>query len=238
MLIALALLACTGGDAQDSVADTTPTEITWPSSNRVLVYQGHGGVSGDSVGNGGWNQVVEELNAAGFEAETRSSMSDASAYRAVFFISPGQQEDVILGDNTVASIQAGLEAGTRMIVLAGEDNCDSRAISTLLSDLGAPMSLTGESSSVPVLAQAQPGNQLAKGIEEGVLLSNPCTIDKGDADAELSVDRDLVAVSWRPGWGGDVVLVGDHRFADDTGRWENRDNLRFVLNLAEVDPEY
>ena len=238
-MLMLLTLACFKGESEDSVVDTEPTQITYPTTESVLVYQGHGGVSGDQSGNGGWSDVAEAITGQyGFTVEERSSLGDLSQFRTVVMISPGEKEDVVLGANAVADVQAGLDAGTRLVILAGQNNCESRAIQALLEDLGAPMRLTGELATAPVLADAASGFQMSKDINEGVLLSTPCKIEPNSADTVLFETRDTYSAAWRGGWGGDVVLLGDHRFADDTGKLSNRDNLQFVFNLVEVDPEF
>lgn len=235
----LLTLACTSDDTQDSVVDTQPTEITYPSAQSVLLYQGHGGVSGDQSGNGAWSEAAEAITAEyGFAVEERGSLGDLTQFRAVFMMSPGEQEDVVLGENAVADVEAGLVSGTRLVILAGQDNCESRAIVSLLEDLGAPMRLTGELASGPVLTTAASSEQPGKDLEDGVLLSTPCKLETNGADPLLADGRDIYGAIWRPGWGGDIVLLGDHRFADDTGKLANRDNLQFVLNLTEVDPDF
>ncbi len=238
-MLMLLTLACFKGESGDSVVDTEPTQITYPTTESVLVYQGHGGVSGDQSGNGGWSDVAEAITGQyGFAVEERNSLGDLTQFRTVFMISPGEQEDVVLGANAVADVQAGLDAGTRLVILAGQNNCESRAIQTLLEDLGAPMRLTGELATAPVLTDVASGLQMSKNISEGVLLSTPCMVETGGADAVLYETRDVYSAAWRGGWGGDVVLIGDHRFADDTGKLSNRDNLQFVFNLIEVDPDF
>ena len=238
-MLMLLTLACLEGESEDSVVDTEPTEITYPTAQAVMVYVGHGGVSGDQSGNGGWSEAEQAIETEyGFDVEERSSLGDLTQFRTVFMVSPGEEEDVTLGANAVADVQAGLDAGTRLVIMAGVDNCEGRAINTLLEDLGAPMRLTGEVAAGPVLADAGSGLQMSKDITEGVLLSTPCAVDIAGADAMLNEVRDIYGAVWRGGWGGDVVLIGDHRFADDTGKLSNRDNQRFVFNLVEVDPEF
>ncbi|MFT5584573.1 MAG: hypothetical protein ACI9VR_002158 [Cognaticolwellia sp.] len=238
-MLMLWTLACFKGEVEDSVVDTEATEITYPTAESVLLYQGHGGMSGDQSGNGGWRNAAEAITSQyGFAVEERSSLGNLSQFRTVFMISPGQKEDVVLGANAVADVQAGLDAGTRLVIMAGQDNCDGRAINTLLEDLGAPMRLTGKVATAPVLTDPGSGLQMSKDIDEGVLLSTPCLVETNGADVVLFETREIYAASWRGGWGGDVVLIGDHRFADDTGKLGNRDNLQFVFNLVEVDPDF
>ena len=185
-MLMLLTLACFKGESGDSVVDTEPTQITYPTTESVLVYQGHGGVSGDQSGNGGWSDVAEAITGQyGFAVEERNSLGDLTQFRTVFMISPGEQEDVVLGANAVADVQAGLDAGTRLVILAGQNNCESRAIQTLLEDLGAPMRLTGELATAPVLTDVASGLQMSKNISEGVLLSTPCMVETGGADAVL-----------------------------------------------------
>ena len=238
-MLMLLTLACFKGETEDSVVDTEPTEITYPSAESVMIYVGHGGVSGDQSGNGGWSDAQEAIATEyGFNVEERSSLGDLTQFRTVFMVSPGEDEDVTLGANAVADVQAGLDAGTRIVLMAGVDNCESRAINSLLEELGAPMRLTGEVATAPVLADVGAGLQMSKDISEGVLLSTPCKVETNGADAMLFETRDIYGAAWRGGWGGDVVLIGDHRFADDTGKLENRDNAQFVFNLVEVDPDF
>ncbi len=235
----LLTLACLSDDVEDSAPDTEPTEITYPSAQSVLIYQGHGGVSGDQSGNGGWGDAAEALSTTyGFEVGERNSLGDMTQFRVAFMMSPGEKEDVVLGENAVADVQAGLDSGMRLVLMAGQDNCESRAINTLLEDLGAPMRLTGEVATAPVLADVSSSAQAAKDISEGVLLSTPCKVETKGADPLLAETRDVYGAVYRPGWGGDVVLIGDHRFGDDTGKLENRDNKQFIFNLAEVDPDF
>ncbi len=74
----------------------------------------------------------------------------------------------------------------------------------------------------------------------GLKLFGPCKVDPDGAKTlvsrDIDGDRRVYAAVERPGTGGDVVIVGDFQFFDDTNGiiWE--DNEAFIDNLAAVAP--
>jgi hypothetical protein len=63
----------------------------------------------------------------------------------------------------------------------------------------------------------------------------PCWVnrDTGEVIAQDD-DRNALIVSERPGTGGEVVVVANFQFFDDSGYLEYGDNARLIENLARV----
>ena len=81
-------------------------------------------------------------------------------------------------------------------------------------------------------------DQLTDGVEE-LRFSDPCFIDNNDAPYIVHHEGDYMVVKDQPlGWGGEVVLVGDIEFLDDTRNYELGDNQLFADRLVEVEPGY
>ncbi len=234
----LLLLACTGSaDNEDSTpVDTQPDSITYPTQDRVLFYHGHGGEPGDSVGNGGSDLAEAFISSEyGWQAERRDNLGEPEKFRAIVLMDPGVKQPFAFQDDDVGKLQAAMRGGTRIAILVSAQNCAGETINPLLEKLGVGVRLNGESAPGTVISESMPGTQMTGGVST-VYLNVPCKVVPDGGETLLIDDRDAYAVAERPGWGGDVVVVGDYGWADDTDQLDLGSNSAFLGRLVEVDP--
>lgn len=233
----LLALACFGGGKEDSnlAVDTQPDSITYPTQDRILFYDGHGGEPGDSVGNGGSNIIEAWLNSQGYNAERRDNLGEPEKFRLIMLMDPGVKEPYAFQDADVEKLQVAMKTGTRIGIVMSNKNCEGTTINPLLEKLGAEMRLTGENAPTTLITNAVGGDQMTEGVSE-VYLGTPCTVETNGAEPLLIIDRDTYAARERPGWGGDIVMVGDFSWMDDTDQLDVGDNRLFMQRMAEVGP--
>jgi len=238
-MIFLLLLACTRGDdgTEDTrIVDTQPDFITYPSQERVLFYDGHGGEPGDSVGNGGSDLAEAFISSEyGWQAERRDNLGEPEKFRAIVLMDPGVKQPFAFQDADVEKLQGAMKSGTRIAILVSAQNCAGATINPLLEKLGVAMRLNGEGALGTVISESMPGLQMTEGVST-VYLNVPCTVVPNGGETLLIDDRDVFAVSERPGWAGDVVLIGDYGWTDDTDQLDLGSNRSFLKRLVEVDP--
>jgi len=236
-------LAC--GDKIE-VGDDTGSEglnpMRYPSGDEILVYTGHGGVDGD----GGASGEVEIVSARwqstlGYQTNVRDVIpTDLSDYRAIIMMAPGYHESENFSASDVKQLRAALANGTRLIILADNQTCSEASVSNLLGLLDVTVRFDGFASTAANLVQVETFNyesQVVEGLTE-VLLHAPCYATDGDAGEMFFADKDnnVVGVRQQFGGGGDVVLIGDYRFLDDTGYLDYVDNALLADNLVIVQP--
>ncbi len=237
----LLTLACTNGEPADdsrSADDSVLQDIVYPSSEKVLIYSGHGGEPGASTGVGGTDDLVALLESEyGFNVDVRSTLGEPEKFRAVLFMDPGQRESRSFSEDDIALMQAGLDAGTRLIFVATVGNCLGETINPVVEALGGSMGFGGDNAPTTQIMEPAQDHQLTQGIDE-VFFVNPCMVDSGQGEAVFLVSRDAFMAAERPARGGDIVLFGDYQWFDDTGKHANGSNLQLARNLFEVDPAF
>ncbi|MCB9746204.1 MAG: hypothetical protein H6740_26745 [Alphaproteobacteria bacterium] len=236
MLALLLLTACGGKDDATPVdSDSAPPEQVWPDQQKVLFYFGMGGRRGSSNGEGGSDEAATWVeNTYVWPTNQRDTLGEPFNFRAIVFMDVGAFDGTYSQQN-VDDLLYAMETGTRLIFLADRETCAGPVVNSLLPELGAPMQLTGDRvSGVSQVGPAQ-AHQVTEGITE-VYLNEPCTISTNGAEPLFSESRDVFGAVYRPGYGGDIVLLGDMNFMDDSGRIDNGDNRALLGNLVEVIP--
>ncbi len=246
-LLALGLAGCNGRPT-DTV-DTSPPEDTapegpvYPAGDRVLVYTGNGGVTG--AGSSGFGSF-EDIDAHwkdkyGWNTDVRESLGDdLSSYRLVVLAAPGIYGGSNFTQEQVDLLEGARRQGSRVVILNDVGNCDSNVIDNLLEAWGLRPRFTGvgvdEFTMLPATFIA--ADQMTEGVSE-LRFSDPCYVAANGAPYVVHHEGDYLVVKDQPlEWGGEVVLIGDLEFLDDTGNLELGDNKLFAERLAEVEPDY
>jgi hypothetical protein len=225
----------TAGDGDDG-----PPPV-YPDGDRILLYYGHGGPSPDESGLAQFDLVDHHWkDSFGWNSDYRSYLPDAlDDYRAVFFIGPGSSAEVSFDPAELERLRAALAAGTRMIIVTDKEGCAAYAPNELLEGLGSSLRVNDEGLGDYQIAEIDQiaEHQATAGVE-ALRFRDPCGIDMGDARYLARYD-DLIMVGIdRPGSGGEVILVGDYEFMDDSGPREWADNGLFADRLVQIDPSY
>lgn len=239
----LVLMACASnkGEAFTPVDDSAPASDdtgpqVWPEQAKVLFYYGSGGRRGGSTGEGGTSAAQQYLeDRYHWHTNSQDELGEVGNYRAVFLMDPGWNGGSFPVEDA-DKLLAAMELGTRVIVLTSPETCADGLANAVMEGLGVPQRLAGtavegERSLTPSVA-----HQVTEGLTS-VVLSAPCTVEAGSATALFGDADGAYAAAWRPGRGGDVVLLGDYNFLDDTGLSASADNLALLANLAEVSPD-
>jgi len=239
------LLACFGSDDDGPTGDSSGTDdssvehdIVYPDSEKILFYDGHGGEPGESSGRGSTDDIeawIEETY--GFGVEARDNLGEPAKFRAVFLMDPGAREPYSWQEDDVALLTEAMEVGTRIILVTDVGNCAGDTTNPLLESLGANARLVGDNSNTTEIIEATQGSQITDGVGD-VYLQEPCIVEVNGSDPLFTSGRYTYGTAERPGWGGDVVVIGDYSFLDDTGKYDNGDNLALIGQLVEVDPAY
>ena len=222
--------------------DTGPDEIVYPQGDRILVYKGHGGVTGKDSGWGQIDDIDEHWKEKyGWNTDWRDTFGDdPTQYRLIVFMDPGAWGDASWTDDELDLLRGAMAQGTRMLVLTEQGDCNPSPVEELLEGLGAPMRFTGEGADEYSTREASyiATHQATEGVHD-IYLSDPCFLDtNGSTYLMVDVDGNVLATVYRPGMGGDVVAVGDFEFLDDDPAGNNNDYLEFADRLAEVIPGY
>lgn len=251
LLFSMALAGCglttnrpgKGDETGDSATDdTAPPAPRYPDGDRILLFHGHGGASGASSGFGRVTSIDAHWKETyGWNTDWRTSLGDdLSAFRLVGFMAPGLEGGDPFTDEELALLRGALEAGTRLLVMNEVGSCGSPVIDALLEGLGVGLRFTGEGRSEysVVTPDWVGGAQFTEGVNQ-LVFSDPCYVDAGAGGSPaVQVDGDLLVAWERPGNGGDVVVVGDFEFLDDSGMLAQQENQRFADLLVEVEPGY
>ena len=244
----LLLIGCTDkdGDGTDSATDTgasfTPApEYTYPTGDEILVYTGHGGADG-AGGVGGAVETISAhwLSTYGWETRVKDSIpSDLSKYRAIIMMAPGSSDLENFSASNAEQFSEALRIGTRLVILADNGTCSNTAVSNLLDLMGVSIRFTGEAADANMVVSVDAfnfDNQITTGLTE-LRLHDPCYADAGGGEMLFAdEDNNIVGVAERPGFGGDIALIGDMRFLDDTGYLDYVDNLQLADNLVTIEP--
>lgn len=229
------------GDTGDS-GDTTDTlPPVYPSGERILLYHGHGAPEEDESGWARFDTVdTHWKDSYGWNTDYRSYIPDDLAdYRAIFFIGPGYTAESSFDPAVITQLTGALELGTRMIVVTEKDGCATYAPNELLEGLGSSMRLSGRGLGDYQIAEIEliSPHQITTGVE-ALRFRDACYLDVGDGSYLARFNDEYMVAVERPGAGGDVVLIGDFEFMDDSGPRDWASNALFADRLVEVDPSY
>jgi len=234
-----------GDSGQESDADVdadtdSGPELIYPEGDRILLYYGNGGLTEDAYGTGGVDVIDKHWkDKYGWNTDWRDSLGDdLSAFRLIGFMAPGSQGGEPFDQGQLDLLKGAREAGTRLLVLNEVDNCGSEILNGLLEGLGAAPRFSGEGAQQYSVVDSSSvvEDQITAGVS-ALRLSDPCYVSTNGADSLVQAyDYDLV-VRDLPSDGGEVVLVGDVEFFDDSGGMEDADNLLFADRLVEIVPE-
>ena len=247
---ALLLVGCSaaGGDSAAEPGGDQALPGQLPAGDRVLVYYGHGGASGDGSGRGavtGLEALVEDE--LGHPLDWRDYLpDDLSDYRALLLMGSGIEGEQLYSGAEVEQLRLALDGGARLVVLAEVETCGLTVANDLLSGLGLTMALSGDGADqnqVVTGAVVDLDSQITAGVVD-VTLRDPCYVDLGVAAALVKdADRHTLMAVERPAaragavaLPGDVVLVGDFQFLDDGGGLAEGDHVQLATNLVEVGP--
>lgn len=218
-------------------------EITWPSGDRVLLYNGNGGVTAERWGTASFDDLDTWLHDTyGWHVDLRDyfPQDKMDSYRMIGLVAPEATAQAPFADSDVALFQEALDRGTRLVVFGDVSMCDSSAVSDLLEALGVSIRFSGDAvdanrvvQTTSINTSAQPGTGVSS-----LEFIDPCYVETNDGTTLVTdPDRHPLAAAERPGNAGDVLVVGDFQFMDDEeGHLDRADNAVFAANLAAVKP--
>ena len=240
-------VGCGDKEGEDTATDTGDGfdpfgDITYPEGSEILIYTGHGGVDGDGGAPGGTEEIAAHWSSTyGWKTRIKDIIpSKLDKYRAIVMMAPGAQEEVTFSATLAEQLLAAMAMGTRIIILADYDSCSSSAVNNLMDLMGLSLRYTGQASDPNIVVEVDAFNfdsQITTGLTS-LQLNDPCYLDPGDSGELLfaTEDNQTVGVSQRVLVGGEVVLVGDFRFLDDSGYLEYGDNRQLADNLVIIEP--
>lgn len=249
----LGLLLGTMGCGDKSEADDTAagaddnfdpfSEITYPEGSEILVYTGHGGVDGDGGAPGGVETISTHWsNTYGWKVRIKDIIpTKLDKYRAIIMMAPGAEDEVPFSLDLANQFRDAMANGTRIIILADYDSCGSSAVNNLMDLMGMSLRYSGQASDPNVVIQVDAFNfntQITTGLA-ALRFNDPCYLDPGGSGELLfaTEDNQTVGVVQRLLVGGEVAIVGDFRFLDDTGYLDYDDNRQLADNLVNIEPE-
>ena len=237
------LLACFGGGDDttptDSSADSEVPEIeaVYPTQTKVLFYDGHGGEPGEASGIGSTDDIELLLaDEYGWGVERRDSLGQPENFRAIVLVDPGAREPYSWSEDDAAKLRTALDTGTRLVVLVEVGNCPADTANPLFELLDVQARFVPDNSQTTEIVTPN-AHQITEGVGEAYL-QEPCVVETNGASPLFVTGRYTWGSVERPATGGDVVLIGDYSFIDDTGKYDNGDNLQLIRNLFEVDPDF
>ena len=240
----LATMACgfepmdTGTDTgTDTVDRGDPVDvIVYPTAGmkRVLLYHGHGGQELKPRGG-----IVETWRAEGWEVRPDDQFpSDLKPFRLIVFTAAGTDSSTPFTEGQIISLTSALERGTRLVFLQEDSKCVTDNVSALLDALAIPMAfdqpLPTSTPAPQSFSTVAADTQLMSDVA-AMSLADPCGLTVGGSWMLRSDDSVPLVSAYRPGTGGDVVLIGDTDFLKDGALYEDQ-NLIFAQNLAKVLP--
>ncbi len=230
----------TTGSGTDTATITTP-ETVLPTGDRILLSYSHGGCPPYSSGRAEFEGADKRWKAAfGWNTDHRDYLpDDLSDYRFIGFVAPGCASGKSFTDEEIAALAGALEIGTRVAIFADRDSCSSDPAAALLSGLGVSLGFTGDGADDNQLIDAADGNsqhQISAGLSDSVRFKEPCWVQSNKGEAVLADDDNLLIAAERPGYGGEVVVVGDYQFMDDSGFLDSGANGELADNLVRVEP--
>jgi hypothetical protein len=245
MILPLVALACEKPDPIDTSPpeDTAPEGPVYPTGDRILLYTGNGGLEGaSSDGFGQYDDIDEHWKAKyGWNTDVRSTLDeDLSAYRMIGLMAPGIHGGSNFDLDQIDLLEGARRKGTRIVVFNEVTNCDTNIIANLLDNWGIRPRFTGEGADEFQMLDSDfiATDQMTDGVT-GLRFSDPCFIADNGSPYLVHNQGDHIVVKDQPlGWGGEVVLIGDLEFLDDTGNYGLADNQLFADRLVEVEPGY
>jgi hypothetical protein len=245
LVLALFAFACEKPEPVDTSPpeDTAPEGPVYPTGDRIMLYTGNGGLAG--AGSNGFGQY-DDIDAHwkerfGWNTDVRDSLGDdLTPYRMVGLMAPGIYGGSNFTVEQIDLLEAARRKGTRVVVFNEVGNCDANIIENLLENWGVRPRFTGEGTDEFQMLDTDfiATDQMTTGVS-GLRFSDPCFINDNGAPYIVHNQGDHIVVKDQPlGWGGEVVLIGDIEFLDDTGNYDLADNLIFAENLVVVDPDY
>ena len=247
-LLALLLAGCpaepvdrlpdeTGDTDADDTTDTVPALI--PDGERIMIYHGSGSPEPDESGWASFEFVDHHWkDSYGWNTDYRSYFDDdLSDYRAIFFIAPGYTAEVSFEPDLLEQLRGALAVGTRIIVLTEKDGCASFAPNELLGALGSTLRLTGDGLGTYQTVETEQiaPHQITTDVDQ-LKFRDACYVDMGEGEYLVRNSDDLLVAVERIGVGGEVVLIGDFEFMDDSGPREWARNGLLADRLVEIDP--
>jgi hypothetical protein len=227
----------TGDTDTDDTTDTLPPLI--PPGDRIQIYHGSGSPEPDESGWGSFEFVDHHWkDTYGWNTDYRTYFADdLSDYRAIFFIAPGYTAEVSFEPDLIERLRGALAIGTRIIVLTERDGCDSFAPNELLEALGSTLRLTGDGLGTYQTVETDQiaPHQITQDVDL-LKFRDACYVDMGEGHYLVRNSEDLLVAVERIGTGGEVVLIGDFEFMDDSGPREWARNGLLADRLVEIDP--
>lgn len=223
-----------GDDTSDSDDDTA---IVYPSGERVLLFYGHGGAVAEGNGWGRFEDIATHWQKNfGWETDWSSTLSgDILSYRLIAFLGQGLDGGSEFDAATVEKFQSAMEAGARILILTEVDNCGSEILNKLMADLGVSLRLNGDGAQeYRVVEASRIVNHQSTDTVVALEFSDPCYVDPGSGQGLVFDSENAMVAAERPGHGGEVMVVGDFEFLDDSGSMKEADNLAFADQLAMV----
>ena len=223
--------------------DTAPEGPVYPSGDRIMLYTGNGGLAGaSSSGFGQYDDIdVHWKEKFGWNTDVRDSLGDdLGDYRMVGLMAPGIYDGSNFTIEQIDLLEAARRRGTRIVIFNEVGNCDANIIGNLLENWGIRPRFNGEGVKEYSMLDTDfiADDQMTAGVSE-LRFSDPCFIDDNQAPYIIHHEGNHMVVKDQPlGWGGEVVLIGDIEFLDDTANYGLGDNLLFADNLVTVDPDY
>jgi hypothetical protein len=242
----MALMAgCGDKDTTDSGEDGPGLAdgVRYPSGEEIMIFTGHDGADGDGGAPGGMDLVKAHWESTyGYTVRYKDELpSEVIKYRAIVMMAPGYFGGAApFIKSEVLQLKEMLAQGSRIIILAESGTCGDAQVNQLLTDLGSTIQLSGSGADSTRLIQVAKFNydsQVTRDVT-GLQIHGPCYVDPGADGDPLFADDDgnvLAAVQY-PGPGGDIVVIGDFRFVDDTGYREEADNAILSDNLITIVP--
>ncbi|MFT5683813.1 MAG: hypothetical protein ACI8RZ_004745 [Myxococcota bacterium] len=229
--------------AADSGSDFDPfTNITYPEGSEILVYTGHGGVDGDGGAPGGVESISAHWSSAyGWKVRVKDIIpTKLDKYRAIILMAPGAEDEVPFSLDLANQFRDAMALGTRIIILADYESCGSSSVNNLMDLMGMSLRYSGQASDPNIVVQVDAfnfNNQVTTDLT-ALRFNDPCYLDPGDGGELLfaTEDNQTVGVAQRLLVGGEVVMVGDFRFLDDTGYLDYDDNKTLADNLVNIEP--
>lgn len=245
LILTVFALACEQPEPIDTSPpeDTAPEGPVYPTGDRIMLYTGNGGLDGaSSSGFGQYDDIdAHWKDKYGWNTDVRSSLGDdLSDYRMVGLMAPGIYGGSNFDVEQIDLLEGARRHGTRIVVFNEVTNCGANIIENLLDNWGIRPRFTGEGMDEFQMADANfiASDQMTEGVSE-LRFSDPCFINDNQAPYIAHHEGDHMVVKDLPlGWGGEVVLVGDLEFLDDTANYDLGDNLLFADRLVEVEPGY
>lgn len=220
----------------DSSSSESQSGVVYPTGQSVWLFDGLGGCS---IGGGGtceYNQAKSLLANDGWQVDYASSWRDLDTYRAMFMLAPNLLGPGMFSSEEVSDIKARMSQGLRLIITAEDGLCLSPAITELLNELEASIAFSGEhlDANRIINVSTLADHQVNTGAD-GYTMVDPCFVDGPKSLFADSEGRVYGAVEQLVS-GGEVILIGDSDFFDDSGNLQQSDNSRLIRNLVWIDP--